>query len=272
MTSVDDLSLNLRQILGLLERLPPDVRLVCFPENALFLKLARDQKIPPLKLSDSVFAALQKVAEQKQIHIMLGSAPIAVSEFQDPSQTAGPAQASNATVYLRPGAPAKAVYRKIHLFDVDVSGAPAVRESDSFVHGSDGHVLEIEGWRFGLSICYDVRFAELYSRYARQNVHALLVPSAFLVPTGKAHWHILLRARAIENQCYVLAAAQAGRHLGKTGETRQTYGHSLAVDPWGEVLADLGETGPGIKVVTLLPERLAWVQNQIPQSQHRRLV
>jgi predicted amidohydrolase len=131
--------------------------------------------------------------------------------------------------------------------------------------------MEVKSWRIGLSICYDVRFSELYSNYAKEGAHLILVPSAFLVPTGAAHWHILLRARAIESQAFVIAAAQAGEHVGVHGEKRTTYGHSLAIDPWGEILADLGEAGPKVEVVTLDPARLERVWRQIPQAQHRRL-
>jgi predicted amidohydrolase len=155
------------------------------------------------------------------------------------------------------------------LFDVEVAGAPPVRESDYFNGGSEARVVEIDGWKFGLSICYDLRFAELYLRYAREKADVILVPSAFLVPTGEAHWHVLLRARAIEAQCFVAAPAQSGEHHSDS-QVRKTYGHSLVVDPWGKVLAELKES-PQIQVVELDRELITKARRQIPMGGHRRL-
>ncbi|NJL72346.1 MAG: hypothetical protein HC888_12600, partial [Candidatus Competibacteraceae bacterium] len=177
----------------------------------------------------------------------------------------------NCTIWFRAGHSPRIVYSKIHLFDVDVEGAPPVRESDHFHPGEAPAVLHVKGWKIGLSICYDLRFAELYLRYA-QSVDLILIPAAFLVPTGEAHWHVLVRARAIEAQAYVAAPAQAGGHrsVGRPSAVRATYGHSLVVDPWGVVLADLG-SGVGLKVVTLEREAIAKVRRQIPMAGHRRL-
>lgn len=261
MTSIDDVEKNLEQILELLGQVPDGVDLVCFPENSLYLRLHRASETPKMTVSEPCLARLQGVVDQRKFDLFLGSAPMA-NRLGRPG---------NATVYFTPGITPKVVYKKVHLFDVDVKGAPPVRESDHFAHGDEPHVMEIKSWRIGLSICYDLRFSELYSKYAREGVHLILIPSAFLVPTGAAHWHILVRARAIESQAYVIAAAQAGEHVGVHGERRSTYGHSLAVDPWGDVLADLGETGPKVEVVTLEPACLERVWRQIPQAQHRRL-
>jgi deaminated glutathione amidase len=261
MTSTEDVAQNLKQMLGVIADLPSGVDLITFPENSLFMRLGKETKVPGLKLSDPCFHELQKTVDEMDAHMLVGSAPM------DEGQN----RPSNATVYLAPGQKPRIVYRKIHLFDVDVVGQSSVRESDSFNHGQTPQLLEIRSWRIGLSICYDLRFSELYSAYARQDAHILFIPSAFLVPTGRAHWHVLLRARAIESQTYVVAPAQAGEHLGSQGERRHTYGHSLVVDPWGEVLLDLGEMGPKAEIVEFSPTALEKVWRQIPQAQHRRL-
>jgi nitrilase len=129
--------------------------------------------------------------------------------------------------------------------------------------------MELKGWKIGLSICYDLRFSELFLTYAKQAVDLILVPSAFLVPTGRAHWHVLLRARAIEAQAYVLAAAQGGKHISGKAQ-RETFGHTLAVGPWGEVISEL-EEAPGHIIIELRPESITKVREQIPMDGHRRL-
>jgi predicted amidohydrolase len=173
-------------------------------------------------------------------------------------------------LFFAPGHPARVVYVKTHLFDVDVEGAPPVRESDHFVGGGGPATVELKGWKFGLSICYDLRFAELYLKYA-EAVDVILIPSAFLVPTGQAHWHVLVRARAIENQCFVAAPAQSGEHTSvASGPSRRTFGHSLVVDPWGAVLLDM-EHAPGAAVVELKRDLIEKARRQIPMQGHRRL-
>jgi predicted amidohydrolase len=151
------------------------------------------------------------------------------------------------------------------LFDIQLAGQEAIRESDEFNHGDGPSILDIKGWKWGLSICYDLRFSELYSKYAHQAVDIISVPAAFLVPTGEAHWHTLLRARAIESQAFVVASAQSGSHKG----IRETYGHSLIVNPWGAILLDM--TTVGVSVMELKKSDIKRVREQIPMSSHRRL-
>lgn len=263
MTSTDSVSKNLEQMVQLTGQIKDLdlVDLVAFPENAMFFRISKKGELPGLSPDDSHFAVLKEICERHQLTILVGSAPMI-----EPS-----GRISNATVWVEPGGVANVVYRKIHLFDVDVAGAPPVRESDLFEHGREPKVIDFKGWRLGLSICYDLRFSELYAQYARAKVDAIFIPSAFLVPTGEAHWHVLTRARAIESQAYVIAPAQSGEHLGQNGDVRRTYGHSMAIDPWGLVLGDLENTGPKIQVFTLERKRLEWVRGQIPQAGHRRL-
>lgn len=266
MNSVDSLQKNLEQIFELLDQVPNlpngqgQPQLVCFPENCLFLRLKDKGEIPAINLKDSFWMDLQKVAQAKNAVLHFGSVPLK-----------GGAKLLNSSVTLKPGGVAEATYAKIHLFDIDVDGHKPMRESENFQHGQDVSVLKVGDWSLGQSICYDLRFSELYAKYAKAQVDALLVPAAFLVPTGKAHWETLLRARAIESQCYVIAAAQAGEHKAASGETRNTYGHSLVVGPWGDLLSDAGATGVKLSSVQLSRSEIQKVRRQIPMADHRRL-
>lgn len=271
MCSVDDVAANVAQVLTLLRQVPAspaEEQLVCFPENCLFLRLQDKGEIPALNLREEFWAELGELARAKNAVLHFGSVPLR-----------GEAKLLNASVTLRPGEAPRATYAKIHLFDIDVEGHKPVRESENFEHGARTEALTVNGWKIGQSICYDLRFAELYSRYAREGVDVILVPAAFLVPTGRAHWETLLRARAIESQAFVVAAAQAGRHVGAQtdshtgngGAERTTYGHSLVVEPWGAVLADGGAEGVKLLSVTLERERIEKTRRQIPMSAHRRL-
>ncbi|MGH9464749.1 MAG: nitrilase-related carbon-nitrogen hydrolase, partial [Thermoanaerobaculia bacterium] len=161
-----------------------------------------------------------------------------------------------------------AVYRKIHLFDVDLPGSVRFAESETVVPGDDVIVVATPLARLGLSICYDLRFAELYRRLADGGAQVLLVPSAFTLATGKDHWHALLRARAIENQCWLIAPAQTGRH--DDGGLRESYGHALIADPWGAVVAQASD-GPGLALAEIDLERVERVRAALPVARHRRL-
>lgn len=166
-----------------------------------------------------------------------------------------------------PDGPVGPDYDKIHLFDVDLPGQ-SLRESETVAPG-DRVVAVDAGEPFGvlaLSICYDLRFPELYRRLSGRGAGVLLVPAAFTAFTGRAHWELLLRARAVENTCYVIAPAQCGRHFDR----RESYGHAMIVDPWGEVLADAGDH-PGVAVAEISPARLHEVRGRIPALRHRRL-
>jgi predicted amidohydrolase len=153
-----------------------------------------------------------------------------------------------------------AEYDKIHLFDVTLEGQAPIGESKRFAPGTRAVVADTPWGPIGLSICYDMRFAYLYRAYAQAGAVLMVMPSAFTVPTGRAHWEVLLRARAIETGAFVLAAAQAGQHA----DGRVTYGHALAVGPWGEVLADLGEDAPQVRVLDLDLAAVARARAQVP--------
>jgi predicted amidohydrolase len=172
----------------------------------------------------------------------------------------------NACIYMRSDGTIAAVYRKIHLFDVDLQDGTKLLESETVEAGSEIAVADAPFGRLGLSVCYDLRFPELYRRLVDGGAIALAIPAAFTLTTGKDHWHVLLRARAIEQQCYVLAAAQTGHHYGK----RWSYGHALIVDPWGTVLAECGE-GEGVAVAEIDPGYVTKVRKAVPSLAHRRL-
>ena len=171
----------------------------------------------------------------------------------------------NRSLLFDPAGTLRAYYDKIHLFDVDLPTGESLRESHAYSGGSRAVVLDAAGYRLGLTICYDVRFPGLFRHLAQAGAEVITVPSAFTVPTGEAHWHVLLRARAIETGSFVLAAAQAGRH--ESG--RETYGHSLAVAPWGEVLAEAGQD-PCAVVVDLDLAQVTAARRRIPALAHDR--
>lgn len=265
LTSTDSVEANLKMIfkqLAALKKKSKKIDLVCLPENCLFVRAKAGSFVGfNFTLSEDFWGQFQAWAKANTCEILFGSIP-----YNDGKTT------SNATIRVTPTS-VTPVYNKIHLFDVDVKGAPAQRESQFFKHGEAPQIIQVRDWSIGLTICYDIRFSELFLKYAKEGVHAILIPSAFLVPTGKAHWHILNRARAIESQAYVLSPAQAGTHKSASiqGAKRETYGHSLAVDPWGKILKEIKPLKPGCFIVELAPEALSAVREQIPMAGHRRL-
>ncbi|MEM9493476.1 MAG: carbon-nitrogen hydrolase family protein, partial [Myxococcota bacterium] len=161
-----------------------------------------------------------------------------------------------------------ALYRKIHLFDIDIPGRAVLRESATTAPGSSLVSVETPLARIGLSVCYDLRFPELYRELTvRHGAQILVVPAAFTAYTGAAHWHTLLRSRAIENQCYVIAAGQFGRH----NEKRESYGHSLVIDPWGEIVAEVAE-GEGMAVAEVDLDHLEQTRQRMPCLDHQVLL
>lgn len=177
----------------------------------------------------------------------------------------GSGKLANRSLLIAPDGRIAARYDKIHMFDVDLANGESYRESRNFEAGRQAVVAELPWGRLGLTICYDLRFAYLHRALAKAGARFIAVPAAFTRPTGEAHWHTLSRARAIETQCFVLAAAQGGRHE----HGRETYGHSLIVSPWGEVLAE-GGIEPGVIVADIRPAEVDEVRARIPSLQHDR--
>jgi predicted amidohydrolase len=205
---------------------------------------------------DEVLAACREAAAANGIWVHLGSLAVL---------TEG-GQLANRAFVLDPRGEVRARYDKIHLFDVDLPTGESWRESNVYKHGTEAVVVKgTPVGTLGLTICYDLRFPMLFSHLAEAGADLIAVPAAFTVPTGKAHWEVLLRARAIEAGLFVVAAAQSGRHE----DGRSTYGHSLVVDPWGEVLLDMGD-GAGVAFANIELSKITDVRSRVPALRHRR--
>ena len=205
---------------------------------------------------DLSLKAYRELARELKIHVHVGSLAL----------RATPDKAVNRSFLIAPDGGILASYDKIHMFDIELDGGESYRESANYQPGETAVISDLPWGRIGLTICYDVRFPALYRALAESGAAFITVPSAFTVRTGEAHWHTLLRARAIENGCYIFAAAQAGKH--ESG--RETYGHSLIVDPWGVVLAEGGSTETGIVMAKIDPAKVESVRKTIPSLQHGR--
>ncbi len=186
------------------------------------------------------------------------------SRSEDDDRRRSEPKCYNTAVHIGAHGSVHAAYRKIHLFDVKLDDGTELNESARTLPGHDVVVTETAFGTLGLTVCYDVRFPYLYQALVDRGAIAVCVPSAFTATTGAAHWHTLLRARAIESQCYVLAPAQHGRH----NPNRRSYGHSLVVDPWGEIVAELAD-GDGVLLADIDPTRVSEVRRQLPSLQHR---
>ena len=260
MCSSDDLAANLATVRALVARAVDDgAKLVVLPECFSFLGRKEGDKLAIAETLDGtgpVASTLSELATKHGIWIVGGGTPEVV-----PGDIA---RTYNTALVVDPSGNRVARYRKIHLFDVDIPGGAVLRESDATAAGADLVVVEIEGAKVGVSICYDLRFPELYRRLVKdRGAEILLVPAAFTAHTGAAHWHLLLRARAVENQAWVVAAAQHGKHNDK----RESYGHSLVVDPWGTVVGER-PAGDGVVVATLDGETVAKRRTQMPCLGH----
>jgi predicted amidohydrolase len=258
MTSLDDPAANLAKALSLIdEAAARGARLVALPENVLYMGPERDKAKAAEPLDGPSLARFAEKAREKHLHLLAGS-------ILEPGAPGG--RFYNTSVLFGPQGERLAVYRKIHLFDVDIPDGARYRESETIAPGSEAVVARTELGPIGLSICYDLRFPELYRTLAIAGAELLCVPAAFTLHTGKDHWEVLLRARAIENTCYVLAAAQFGRH----SEKKSTYGHALLADPWGTVIARAGD-GEGVAVGPVDPAVVARVRGEVPSLANRRL-
>ena len=210
---------------------------------------------------DRVLAATREAAARAGIWVALGS--LAVRREQ------GEGLYANRSLVVGPDGSVRGRYDKIHMFDVSLASGEAWRESNAYAPGDALGVVEhTPVGRLGLAVCYDLRFPAMFEALGRRQCDALAIPASFTVPTGRAHWHLLQRARAVEASAFVIAAAQVGRHE----DGRQTYGHSLVVDPWGEVLLDMGGEAAGLGFAELDPARIAEVRGQVPSLANRRTI
>ena len=238
------------------------------PEMSLLLDRDRKRSAAHIEAEEAspFVKMLTNVAEECGLYLALGSMAVALPD----------GRRANRSMLFGPSGERPLHYDKMHMFDVDLAGGESWRESAVYRPGDEVVVHEVahcglvgekdETLRLGLSVCYDLRFPALFDALGRQRCDVISVPAAFTVPTGQAHWHVLLRARAIEASAYVVAAAQVGEHE----DGRRTYGHSLVVDPWGEVLLDMGGEKPGLGFAEIDLGRIAEVRAQLPSLANRR--
>lgn len=227
------------------------------PEMTNLLAANREQLFKTIadEDHDSSLKSFRALARELRIYLHIGSMAI----------KATPDRAANRAFLIDPNGEIVTRYDKIHMFDVNLANGESYRESNNYQPGDTASLADLPWGRIGLTICYDMRFPSLYRALAESGASFLTMPSAFTKPTGEAHWHVLLRSRAIENGAFVFAAAQGGVHESK----RVTYGHSLIIDPWGEILAE-GGVDPGVITAEIDPAKVADARGKIPSLQHGR--
>ena len=227
------------------------------PEMTNILALKRDDLFANIVAEehDPTLATLRELAQKLSIYIHIGSLAIKVT----------PEKAANRAFVIDRNGNIAARYDKIHMFDVDLAGGESYRESNNYRPGDVAVIADLPWGRLGVTICYDLRFPALYRALAEAGASFLAIPAAFTKQTGEAHWHVLMRARAIENGCYVIAAAQGGQH--ENG--RSTFGHSIVVDPWGKIVAE-GGIEPGVIMAEIDPAAVVAARSKVPSLNHGR--
>ena len=262
MTSVSDVDKNLAQAEDLIQlAVNRGAELVCLPENFSFLGDESEKTKLSTEIAEKSEKFLITIAQRYQILLLGGGFPVPVA-----SNNGDQGKMYNTALLIGREGEELARYRKMHLFDVNLPDGNTYRESATVLAGSElppVYVSEIYGG-LGLSVCYDVRFPELYRHLSQLGANVLFVPAAFTAFTGKDHWQVLLQARAIENTSYVIAPAQVGMHTPR----RQSHGHAMIVDPWGIVLADAGDR-IGVAIAEIQPSRIDQIRRQMPSLQHR---
>lgn len=263
MSAGPDRAENERRALSLLDRAcEAGARLVGLPEMWEHVGPAAQKREFAGKLDGPQLARVRELCARRSVWCLAGSI----------AEKAADGRVHNTATVIAPDGRIAASYRKLHLFDVDIPDGARYRESEAVAPGQEPPpVVELTGLgvRLGLSVCYDLRFPELYRNLAQHGADIIAVPAAFTAYTGRAHWEVLLRARAIENQAYAFAPAQVGR-IGPARENRQAYGHAMIVDPWGEIVADAGASDDGFALGRIDPARLTQVRRDLPSLRHRR--
>jgi len=231
--------------------------LVMLPETVSLMETRSKLVFEQVKSQDEdeALKAFRSLADELGIWLHTGSLPIRLSDTK----------IANRSFLIDPSGAIKATYDKIHMFDVDLPGGESYRESKNYQPGERAVLADLPWGKLGLTICYDLRFPHLYRALAKAGADFICVPAAFTKVTGQAHWHVLLRARAIETGCFVFAAAQTGTHQNG----RQTFGHSLIIDPWGEIIADGGEE-VGLINARIDPAKVAEARGRVPSLEHDR--
>lgn len=264
LTSSDDPVENLAVVRAWMEDAAADgAEIILTPEvtNCVSTSRTHQRAVLNHESDDLTLAALRAEAERLGVWLLIGSLAL---KTDDPD-----GRFANRSFLIGDDGAIRARYDKIHMFDVDVSPEETYRESDGFRPGTRAVLSDTPWGKMGLSICYDVRFPHLYRGLAQAGAEILTVPAAFSHVTGAAHWKSLLRARAIETGCFVLAPAQTGTHTASRGQARRTHGHSLVIGPWGEVIAD-GGTEAGIIKVDLDLSEVAQARRRVPSLRHDR--
>ena len=256
-----DPAANLPVTLGFIRQAAAQgAELVLTPEvtNCVSADRAHQRAVLQSQEADITLAALRAEARRLHIHLLIGSLALIHGD-----------KFVNRSFLIAPDGEIAAHYDKIHMFDVAVSDTETYRESAAYTPGTRAVLANLSRARLGMTICYDIRFPHLYRRLAQSGADILTVPSAFSPVTGAAHWDVLLRARAIETGCFVLAPAQTGHHAASAGRTRQTWGRSMAIDPWGSILCDMGQE-PGVAVVDLDLAAVPDARGRVPSLTHDR--
>ena len=256
--SSDDVAENISETVRLVrDAAAQGATFIATPENTTLMAPDAGAKLASSfdEAHDPALPVFTALAKELGIWLLIGSLAIKVSDTKT----------ANRSFLIAPDGHITARYSKIHLFDVELANGEAYRESNTVAGGSEAVVADTPWGGVGLTICYDMRFPQLYGALARKGAFLITVPSAFTVPTGQAHWHVLLRARAIENGCFIVAPAQGGHHANG----RKTYGHSLIVAPWGEILAEAG-TEPGVILADIDPELSRSARAKVPNLLHGR--
>jgi len=265
MTSGIDPAANARTVAEAVARAAAEGAAMLFTPEMSGL-IDRDRKRAADKIvredEDPVLAATREAAAKVGIWVALGSLAVRREDEAD-------GRYANRSLVIGPDGTVRARYDKIHMFDVDLASGESWRESKAYAPGE--HLGIAEGTpvgRLGLAVCYDIRFPALFEALGQARCDAIAIPAAFTVPTGKAHWHLMQRARAVEESAFVIAAAQVGRHE----DGRETYGHSLVIDPWGEVLLDMGGEAAGLGLAKIDMARIGEVRAQLPALANRRAI
>ena len=259
LNSQPNLDTNLIEVYRWLERAATEgAKLICLPENFAFMGNEKERLRQAEEISNLVPDCLKEWALELDVYVLGGGYPVPAKD----------GKVFNRSVLINPKGKIQATYNKMHLFDVDLSDDEVYRESEMVEAGREIVVSDLPEYemKIGLSICYDIRFPELYRQQADRGADVITIPAAFTRPTGRAHWEILLRARAIENSAYIVAPAQTGKH----GEKRETWGHAMIVDPWGRVLSNAG-TVSGMAIAEIKTNVIEKTRKKLPSLEHRRL-
>lgn len=272
MNSSDDMAANIAALEKFVAKAAGQgAQFVATPENTFLMEAPGGKRVYYTQDEHPGVKAAAKLAALHKLWLLIGSVAVIPSEAEgslrpfDFAQGDNKNKTVNRAMLFSPEGKIVIHYDKIHLFDVEVGDGQIYKESSKIIPGGTAVVATTPFGKLGMSVCYDVRFPQLYRALAKGGAHILCVPSAFTQVTGEAHWHVLLRARAIENGCFVIAPAQTGTHPGN----RKTYGHSLVVGPWGEVIAD-GGTEPGVVMTEIDLAQVEKMRARIPSLQHDR--